>query len=80
MKNNPKIHVINTDEYRSTVLCSNCYTKMDISKSPHRFASCPHCKKVWNRDINAAVNILNSGFNLFVNIDPIIQFSRGFIL
>lgn len=31
-----------------------------ISPSPRRFASCPHCKKGWNRDITDVNNILKA--------------------
>lgn len=49
------------DEFRSSKLCSLCYQEVQIPKSPHRFVSCQSCKKVFNRDINAANNMLTLG-------------------
>jgi transposase len=57
LKSYEKVRVKEVDEFRSTMICSKCDNPMNISKSPHRFASCPSCKRVWNRDINAAINI-----------------------
>ena len=61
LKSYEKVKVKEVDEFRSTMICSKCNSPMNISKSPHRFASCPSCKCVWNRDINAAINIKNKG-------------------
>jgi hypothetical protein len=49
------------DEFRSSKLCSLCYQEVQIPKSPHRFVSCLSCKNVFNRDINAANNMLTLG-------------------
>ena len=54
-----------TPEYRTTILCSTCGHRLVIPKSPHRFASCNACKTVWNRDINAARNIFDVGFQMY---------------
>ena len=63
LKSYRKVKVKEVDEFRSTMICSKCNNPMNISKSPHRFASCPSCKCVWNRDVNAAINIKNKGLN-----------------
>lgn len=63
LKEHPRIHVKPTNEFRTTMLCSDCFVKLKVAKSPHRFATCPKCKKVWNRDINAAKNILQNGIH-----------------
>ena len=36
-----------------------------VSKSPHRFSFCKKCKIVWNRDVNAGLNILKIGYQHF---------------
>jgi len=61
LKLHPRVRVIMIDEFRSSKLCSLCYQEVQIPKSPHRFVSCPSCKKVFNRDINAANNMLTLG-------------------
>jgi len=61
LKLHPRVRVIMVDEFRSSKLCSLCYQEVQIPKSPHRFVSCPSCKNVFNRDINAANNMLTLG-------------------
>lgn len=61
LKLHPRVRMIMVDEFRSSKLCSLCYRELQIPKSPHRFTSCPSCKKVFNRDINAANNMLILG-------------------
>jgi hypothetical protein len=61
LKLHPRIRVIMVDEFRSSKLCSLCYQELQIPKSPHRFVSCQSCKKVFNRDINAANNMIILG-------------------
>lgn len=78
LANHPKIDLENTDEFRSTMLCSICFTKMKVSKSPHRFATCPNCKRVWNRDINGAKNILQNGLHKQNGTPMPKEFSRSF--
>jgi transposase len=57
------------DEFRTTKLCSKCNSICHTSSSPHRFQVCKNCKGnngqsiVWNRDINAARNILAKGIS-----------------
>ena len=58
LKKNENCVVYWTDEFRTAKLCSNCYSVCKTSQFPHRFQVCPNCKKVWNRHINAATNIL----------------------
>jgi transposase len=58
LKKNDNCSIFLADEFRTTKLCSNCHEVCQTSRSPHRFQVCPNCKKVWNRDINAARNIL----------------------
>lgn len=54
-----KLKVVTVDEHCTTKMCSNCVNPMLISKSPHRFAYCKHCKTTWERDTNGGRNILN---------------------
>jgi len=61
LKLHPRVRVIMVDEFRSSKLCSLCYQELQIPKSPHRFTSCQSCKKMFNRDINAANNMLILG-------------------
>lgn len=54
LKTNKNCTVIMQDEFRTTKLCCNCNEVMTISKSPNRYAFCPNCHTVANRDVNAA--------------------------
>jgi len=47
----------------STKTCSSCKQKYNILLS-ERIFSCPHCKTTLDRDINAAINILNEGISI----------------
>lgn len=48
--------------YPSSQICSNCRCKNnEIKKLSIRKWICPHCGKELDRDINAAINILNEG-------------------
>ena len=64
LKRHHQIQFVGIDEYNTTKVCSSCLTKAQhtISKSPHRFSSCKECKIVWNRDVNAGLNILYIGY------------------
>jgi transposase len=64
LKRHHQIHFVGIDEYNTTKVCSSCLSKAQhtISKSPHRFSSCKECKIVWNRDVNAGLNILYIGY------------------
>lgn len=53
--------VVYIDEFRTTILCSECHILQKTSKSPHRYQYCVHCNTNWNRDINAANNMLYLG-------------------
>lgn len=44
--------------YPSTKLCSNCGYKNNTLPLKDRTWDCPDCKIVWDRDINAALNML----------------------
>lgn len=63
------VTMLDIDEFRTTKLCSNCPERQPVvitSKYPHRFPVFPNCKTVWNRDINAANNILQNGLTIAV--------------
>lgn len=60
-KHQNDVDVVFVDEYRTTVLCSWCNSRCKVSKKGHRYLHCTPCKRTWNRDINAAQNILNVG-------------------
>lgn len=61
---NEKITLIYVDEYNTTKFCSKCMSKTNhvVSRSPHRYSFCSTCGTLWNRDINAANNILIKGY------------------
>lgn len=56
-------HIVETDRfYPSSQLCSKCGTRWDGTKDLKvREWECPHCGASLNRDVNAAINILNEG-------------------
>ena len=47
--------------YSSSKTCSHCGFKYNDLKLSDRFWTCPECNTLHDRDINAAVNILNEG-------------------
>jgi putative transposase len=47
--------------FPSSKLCSNCGSKNDYLKLEHRKWTCTKCNTTHNRDVNAAINILNEG-------------------
>ena len=47
--------------YPSSKTCSNCLKINHNLELKDRFWTCPHCLKILDRDINAAINILREG-------------------
>jgi putative transposase len=51
--------------FASSQLCSNCgYKNEKVKDLKVRKWECPECKSVWDRDINASINILNEGLKI----------------
>ena len=50
--------------YPSSKTCCHCSYKFKDLKLSDRFWTCPQCNILHNRDINAAVNILNEGLRI----------------
>jgi transposase len=77
--NNGRVKVFEVNEFNTTQLCSitNCNNKMFVSKTPARFSFCPKCKMCWNRDTNAANNILKLGIDQYIkNVSRNIKFTN----
>jgi transposase len=68
LKQHPQIIFTSIPEYNTTKVCSSCLTKNQhvVSSSPHRFSFCKKCKIVWNRDVNAGLNMLYIGFQRYI--------------
>lgn len=64
LKTHQQINYVEVDEFKTTKVCSKCQksTFHIISQKPHRYTNCKNCNVVWNRDINAALNILYMGY------------------
>jgi hypothetical protein len=56
---------ITVDEYKTSKICYNCHCETDNikinNKKVHRLLSCKNkdCETIWNRDLNASLNIMN---------------------
>lgn len=74
--------VLSVNEFRTTALCSLCYRNVDVSISPDRYSVCRNrvCNTVWNRDCNAARNIMYKGICQLENRDHHYAFNRNFQL
>ena len=63
--------VIKIDRYYpSSKTCSHCGYVKDKLKIKERVWTCPHCNTYHDRDINAAINILNEGRKLLFGENP----------
>lgn len=77
IKELPRVDVIEFYEFRSTMLCSDCFSPLKTSRSPDRYQFWKNCRKVWNRDITGDKNILQNG--LFHHIAPCGNFENRVI-
>lgn len=77
LQNHPRCKVFMTDEYKTTKTSNCCHKEAFISASPHRYIRCETCKKTWNRDINAAINIFTVGLRSLKGQPKLLCFSRA---
>ena len=55
--------------YASSQTCSCCGTKYPFTKDLSvRQWTCPSCNTLHDRDVNAAINILNKGLEIYANV------------
>ena len=54
--------------FPSSKICHCCGHKMDYMGLEVRKWTCPHCNTIHDRDINAAINIMNEGLRILDNI------------
>jgi len=65
-------HIVEIDRFfPSSKLCNNCGYKNKDLKLSQREWLCPECGTHHDRDLNAAINILNEGKRLYKEIIPI---------
>lgn len=55
--------VLTIDEYKTSKICSSCFSyKLEVVKTPgfkgNSVLTCSVCNKVWQRDVNAATNMM----------------------
>lgn len=53
--------------YPSSKICSNCGNRMQYMGLEIRQWTCPNCGKTHDRDVNAAINIMNEGLKILDN-------------
>jgi transposase len=58
LKHNFKFMVVLTDEYLTSQMCHDCHNKLIPRKGESCEKYCTHCEYVVDRDIKAAMNIL----------------------
>ena len=62
-----RARVVMISEYLTSQVCSNCSTRLAQYRSVNTWRSkrCPNelCKRKWNRDVNAAINMLRILFH-----------------
>lgn len=89
---NKEFEIYNIDEYKTSQLCHSCKNKTenritindprpwkkDSTKQVHGLLSCTNlnCNKLWNRDINGSLNILEIGNSIITNGDRPSCFKR----
>lgn len=70
------IHVVKVNPYNTSQNCSGCGVKVKKDLSI-RWHSCPHCHIELDRDINAAINILNRAIEDFKAVGLIVSACGG---
>ncbi len=71
------VRVVDIDEYKTSKLCSNCYSETKkMFQNVNSVLSCTNCKNIIDRDINGAKNIYYLTNSLIAGNERPVEFCR----